>query len=570
MAAADAITPPAPDAVEPSGRSRVRWWIAGFVALSIVAVGVIVLVTQGTGRSETAAGADAPHFVDDTATSGITHSYDGGFDFFVGGGVAAFDCDDDGSPDLYFAGGSSPAALYRNESPTGGALGFEQVTSAVTDLVGVTGAYPIDIDSDGHLDLVVLRHGGNAVLRGLGDCAFEPATDELGVDAGDDWTTAFSASWEGANALPTMAFGTYLLADGETCGDSMLARPDEPSAALYGPPIALEPGYCTLSMLFSDWSRTGQRDLRLANDRHYYTDGSEQLWHISPESEPRSYTEADGWLPLQLWGMGLASRDLTGDGYPEVFITSQGDNKLQTLDDLRAAPTAPTYRDIALRRGATAQRPYAGGDVLPSTAWHPEFEDVNNDSRVDLFVSKGNVEGQTDHAMRDPNNLLIAQPDGTFVEGAETAGIVGYQRSRGAAVVDLNLDGLLDLVVVHREEVPSLWRNVGAGDADRSAPMGHWLAVDLDQPAPNVDAVGAWLEARTDDGTIEREVTVGGGHAGGKAGWIHVGLGDADSAEVRVTWPDGEVGPWIAVDADQFVTVSRDGAVAEPWQPPGG
>ena len=46
--------------------------------------------------------------------------------------------------------------------------------------------------------------------------------------------------------------------------------------------------------------------------------------------------------------MGIASRDLTGDGYPEVFITSQGDNKLQTLAD---GPEHPTYEDVALARG---------------------------------------------------------------------------------------------------------------------------------------------------------------------------------------------------------------------------
>ncbi len=337
--------------------------------------------------------------------------------------------------------------------------------------------------------------------------------------------------------------------DRTTCGDSSLVRPDGDA---YGAPTALTPGYCTLSMLFSDWNRTGQRDLRLANDRHYYTDGSEQLWAIAPDEEPRLYTQAEGWRPLQVWGMGLASQDLTGDGLPEVFITSQGDNKLQSLDD---ATTAPTYGDIALRRGVTAQRPHAGDDVLPSTAWHPEFDDVNNDGFVDLFVTKGNVEGQTDHAMRDPNNLLIGQPDGTFVEGAEAAGIVRFERSRGASLVDLDLDGLLDLVVVNRGDRGHLWHNIGSGDSSESTPMGHWLAVDLEQPAPNVDAVGAWLEVRTDSGPTVREVTVGGGHAGGKSGWIHAGLGAAGAAELRVTWPDGEVGEWITVDADQFVTI---------------
>lgn len=531
-------------------------------AIAVVAL-VAVAVWQLGGSSPASAAADAPRFVDDTPASGVDHRYAGDFEFFVGGGVAAFDCNDDGRDELFFAGGVEPAALYRNESPVGGELRFARQPSPVTDLTEVTGAYPLDIDSDSLVDLVVLRRGANVVLRGLGDCRFEDAGASLGIDGGDDWTAAFSATWERPNALPTLAFGSYLVPGESTCADSRLVRPAA-AGDRYAPPIALGPGYCTLSVLFSDWNRSGRADLRMANDRHYYRDGSEQLWAVEPGAAPRLYTEADGWRPLQLWGMGIASRDLTGDGAPEVFITSQGDNKLQTLD---GDATRPTYRDIALERGVTAQRPYVGGDVLPSTAWHPEFEDVNNDGFVDLFVSKGNVEAQVDYAARDPSNLFIGSADGTFVEGGEAAGIVHYDRGRGAALVDLNLDGMLDLVEVNRQVNVKLWRNVGAGDGDAPAPMGHWLAIRLRQDAPNVDAIGAFVETRLGDRTTTREVTVGGGHAGGKLGWIHTGLGQADDVEVRVIWPDGEAGPWMRIDADQFVTIDRDAAAPTAWSP---
>ncbi len=91
--------------------------------------------------------------------------------------------------------------------------------------------------------------------------------------------------------------------------------------------------------------------------------------------------------------------------------------------------------------------------------------------------------------------------------------------------------------------------------------------MELGQPAPNVDAIGAWVEVRVGERTVVREVTVGGGHVGGKSGWIHTGLGDADEAEVRVQWPDGETGPWMTVGADQFVTIERGATDATPWQP---
>ena len=165
-------------------------------------------------------------------------------------------------------------------------LRFTPLPSPVTDLTAVTGAYPLDIDSDGNTDLVVLRVGEDVVLRGLGDCRFERANEALGIDGGDTWTVAFSATWEGDNELPTLAFGDYLEPDREGCEDSRLLRPDDSGDAGTDRAIALSPGYCTLSVLFSDWNRSGQRDLRMTNDRHYYRDGTEQLWRVAPGEAP--------------------------------------------------------------------------------------------------------------------------------------------------------------------------------------------------------------------------------------------------------------------------------------------
>jgi enediyne biosynthesis protein E4 len=534
----------------------------GGLGYSTIAVALAVAVPVEGGDAPTAPAAlAAPRFVEETGA--VEHRYSGDFQYFVGGGVAAIDCDDDGRSELYFAGGSEPAALYRNDSERGGALRLTVVPSPITDLTAVTGAYPFAIDDDEHVDLVVLRVGEDVILRGLGDCRFERANEALAVDGGNTWTVAFSATWEGANELPTLAFGDYLESDREGCEDSRLVRPDG-DTGVYAPAVALSPGYCTLSILFSDWGRSGQRDLRMTNDRHYYRDGSDQLWRVDAGETPLQYTEAEGWRRMQLWGMGIASADITGDGYPEVYLTSQGDNKLQTLAD---GPAQPTFEDIALQLGATAHRPYTGGDVLPSTAWHAEFADVNNDGFLDLFVAKGNVEEQPEYAMRDPNNLLLGQADGTFVEGAEEAGIVDYKRARGGALVDLNLDGMLDLVVVNRAEPVTLWRNVGSGDVDEAAPMGNWAAVRLHQQGTNVAAIGSWVEVRADGRTQVHELTVGGGHAGGQLGWLHLGLGNAGEAEIRVVWPDGEEGPWMHVESGRFAIIERGAPEATPWNP---
>jgi hypothetical protein len=548
--------------------------VAGAVGVvAAIAAGAWVL---GVGRPAQPAQPGAfgpPLFADETATAGIAQTYDGPLPFFVGGGVAVFDCNGDGKPDMYVAGGINPATLFQNDGPVGGALHFSAVHQASTDLTSVEGAYPIDIDGDGIVDLVVLRDGENVLLRGTGSCHFELANSRWSFGGGQAATTAFSATWEGTAALPTLAFGNYVdpaaTDPRHPCADNVLTRPAA-SGGVYGPDVPLTPSWCALSMLFSDWNGSGRRDLRISNDRHYYIDGEEQLWRMDPGAPPHLYTAEEGWVRVNVEGMGIASYDVTGDGYPDIFLTSQGSNRLQTLT---AGPDKPTYGDIGLKRGVIADRPFAGGDTLPSTAWHPEFEDVNNDGYIDLFISKGNVKAEPDFAQKDPSNLLLGQPDGTFLESADAAGIINYDSARGAALADFNLDGQLDLVEVDLGAPMKIWRNTGAArpggaiGAGAPAPSGHWLALRVTEPGPNRDAIGGWVEVRVGEATTRRELTVGGGHAGGQLGWVHVGLGLTSEADVRVVWPDGQAGPWLHVAADQFLDLDRAAGTAQPWTP---
>ena len=533
------------------------------LGLAVIAIGLAV---SGVGRSSSGAALGAPHFVEEAAAAGINQTYQGDDNFPVGGGVAVFDCNGDGRPDMYIAGGSAPAVLYRNDSPVGGALRFSPLASPVTDLTSVLGAYPIDINGDGIVDLAVLRFGQTVLLKGLGNCQFERANEAWGFAGGDAWTMAFSATWEGTQGLPTLALGHYLGVGPASadCAQNQLIRPN-PAGTGFGPPLELAPGYCALSMLFSDWNRSGHQDLRISNDRNYYIDGEEQLWHMAAGQPPRLYSSADGWVNMQIFGMGIASYDVTGDGYPDLYLTSQADNKLQVLT---AGPGKPTYGDIALKRGITATQPFTGGDILPSTAWHPEFQDVNNDGLVDLYVSKGNINAQPGYAEKDPSDLFIGQADGTFTEGADAAGIVSFERGRGAALADFNLDGLLDLVQVNYGAPVKLWRNVGSGTAAAPAPMGNWLAIQVQQPGSNRDAIGAWIDVHVGDNTIQRELTIGGGHVSGELGWMHFGLAGATQAQVRVHWPGGQTGPWISLPANSFEIIQPGTTTAQPWLPP--
>ncbi len=482
-------------------------------------------------------------FVNRSAALPLRQSYEGAWNHYVGGGLAVLDCNDDGLPDFYAAGGAAASQLFVNTSTKGGAISF--AAAPILALKDVTGAYPMDVDGDGILDLVVLQDGPNTLLRGEGQCKFAPAPAQWGFQAGKEWTTSFSATFEAGQSWPTLAFGNYVDETNpkgpfEACDKNYLMRPE---GKAFGARIPLEPGFCALSMLFSDWKRTGTPDLRVSNDRQYYVrNGREQMWHMTPLAE---YTEAEGWPTMKLWGMGIASRDITGDGLPEVVLTSMGDQTLQINLGKGVMKNAPyaigTYSSV----------PYSGDDGRASTGWHAEFGDINNDGRDDLFIAKGNVEQMPSNAIHDPNNLLIQQADGSFVEKGAVTGVGTTERSRGAAVVDLNKDGLLDLLVVNRRAPLEVWQNTTAG-------AGHWLAVDLRAEGANSRAVGAFVEVKQPDGRIEtQEHTVGGGHASGDAGPLHFGIGAADRVQMRVIWPEGGASDWQEVQVDRVLRATR-------------
>ncbi|WP_306120424.1 MULTISPECIES: CRTAC1 family protein [unclassified Roseitalea] len=485
-----------------------------------------------------------PAFVDRSADLPVAHVYGGGWEHFVGGGVAVFDCNADGLADAYVAGGENPARLLVNATEGPGAPIRFVPGDGAPDLTGVAGAYPLDIDGDGHMDLVVLRVGPNVLLRGGPGCTFTDASDAWSFSAGDHWSTSFSATWEDGAAWPTLAIGNYVDRadpDGpfEACDTNELHRP---ASRRFAPPIVLEPGFCALSMLISDERRLGERYLRISNDRHYYVrGGAEQKLDLGTLT---FLDEDDGWPEVSLWGMGIAARDITGDGRAEVMSTSMGDQLLQiaTRDGYRAAPFS---------KGTYAQRPFIGDDGRPSTGWHAQFGDVDNDGRDDLFIAKGNVDQMPSNAIHDPNNLLMQQADGTFVETAHLAGVATTERARGAALADLNADGKLDLIVVNRRAPLEVYQNA-------TPVTGNWMTVAVRQEGSNINAVGAFIESRTKDRLATREITVGGGHAGGTALPEHFGLGDAETAQVRVIWPDGAISPWQTLAANRAWVIERD------------
>lgn len=517
---------------------------------------------------------DVPHYIEQAEAAGIQHAYTGPWEYFVGGGISTFDCNQDRLPDLYIAGGKSPAKLYVNQSQPGADLRFEVVDSSSLSLSNVLGSYPIDINNDGFLDLIVLRVGENYLYQGGANCEFTRANGQWNFNGGNAWSTAFSATFEADATFPTLAIGNYVdrSAPGSpwgTCEDNELYRPASADKPSYQDKQLLTPGHCALSMIFSDWNKTGRDALRITNDRHYYRGGQDQLWRLDSGRYPRQYTQSEGWQPLVIWGMGLAEADINADGYPEYAITSMGDTKLQVLDvDQAIDEGRPVYTDAAWERGVTAHRPYTGEDIKPSTGWHAEFDDVNNDGHLDLFIAKGNVESMPDFAQYDPDNLLLGSASGRYFEKGNVAGIALDTRGRGASLEDFNADGMLDLIVINRNDNVSVFRNQGMQSDSGTRLGGNWLKLEIKQSKrPNRHAVGANVSIKTGNKVQSRRVQIGGGHVSGASGFLHVGLGVAERATVRVQWPDGQWSAGYKLFANQHVIIEREQTTPMQWFP---
>ena len=190
-----------------------------------------------------------------------------------------------------------------------------------------------------------------------------------------------------------------------------------------------------------------------------------------------------------------------------------------------APPPPGHYEDIAFELGVTAHRPVIGDGALASTAWHPAFEDLNDDGFVDLYVSKGNVEAQEGYATRG-SERAVPRPAGRDVQ----------QRDRGVR------DGRHGTGPGGRGRRPGpRWParprvgrppRAGPGVAQRGARgrrpgRGTGSASTSSSPARTATPSARGWPCGSTTGCCERERTVGGGHASGTLGPIHVGLGPA-------------------------------------------
>jgi hypothetical protein len=503
---------------------------------------------------------------------GLDYRYPGIQNHQIGGGVTVFDFDNDGWDDLFQAGGLFPSKLWRNEKGR-----FVDMTAAhglgVLDGMYVNGAVAGDVDNNGWEDLFVynygmgLGHGDRKVpvllINQKGKLA--PLMPQVFHDPGF-YTSATMADVDGNGYLDiyltNYVQGMSMLEDSllHPIGYDPQGLPDRlymnygngtftDRAALMG----VNDVGCGLASAFTDVDNDGDPDLMVANDFGEWTKlgnrlyvNSAMLHTLSDESNLRGADQ-------QMYGMGIGVGDVDNDLDLDLFITNIGRNVL-----LRNGQGRFTDATDTIGLGDPVVK-----DGLPGTAWSPLFFDMDHDGDLDLYLAKGNVENYIPKAVIKDPNQLFENRKGHFVEVSAGSGVDCPLSHRGAALIDFDRDGDLDIIS------SPIKINYGAfGNLDQKIKLyrndapkrGHWVQVRLVDDVQHRSTIGLHCTVHGKNGPQLREVDGGSGHASQSSKTLHFGLMDAVGAiKVKVNWGDGV--EYILNEADRSYTLYRSGKV---------
>lgn len=542
----------------------------------LIAAGTATLLLAAGAVSIRLIGADAPpaYFRDRTAQSGLSFTLNNAASpqkhqiETMPGGVAVFDYDGDGYPDIYFANGAEQPSLakagpqYRNRLYRNR---HDWTFEDTTDRAGVGGTgYNIgvataDYDNDGHTDLFVTGVKGNTLFHNRGDGTFEDVTRSAGLES-RDWSVA--AAWvdfdnDGKLDLFVVNYVKWDPAAELFCGDA------ERKIRTYCHPRFYEPlpnrlfhnnGDGTFSdvsaaagiaahagkgmgIAIADYDQDGWMDLFVANDTV-----PNFLFHNERNGRFREVGFQAG-VALNDDGkavssMGVDFRDLDNDGREDLIVTALSNQ------------TFPVFRNLGHGLFSDVTYPsHVGVFSMPLSGWGLGIFDFDNDGWKDAFVAAGDVQDNAEllsgTKSRQRNLLMLNQKNGSF--RAEATGLAAMHR--GVAFGDFDCDGRVDAVVTRLNESAILLQNTMGGS-------NHWIGLRLIGSRTNRDAIGARVTLRANGITQVNHVTTSTGYASSSEAAVHFGIGRATRADrIDIAWPSGVKQTLSGIAADTYLTV---------------
>jgi enediyne biosynthesis protein E4 len=506
------------------------------------------------------------------------------------GGVAIFDYDSDGRPDIYLVNGSTAAAMRGKEKAPRAALyrnlgnwKFEDVTEkagVANERWGFSVAVG-DYNNDGRPDMFVGNFGVSRLYRNNGDGTFTDVAEKAGI-ARKGWSTG--ASWgdyDGDGRLDLFVPG-YVQIDlanlppapseaGKSGGAGCQFRGAPVMCGPRGLPgegdtlyhqkregtfedVSVKAGvsdpekYYGFSSAFVNVNDDKLLDLIVINDstpnQLYVNKGNgtfEEIGYPSGMALNENGREQAG--------MGLAVGDYDNDGRVDFHITNFSDDS----NTLYHNDGDDNFTDVTFQAGL-------GEMSIPFLGWATSFLDFDNDGWLDLFVVNGHVYPSVDAHQWGTSYaqqaLLFRNLKGKFERVGAPPGtaLANAWPGRGLATGDLDGDGRLDLVINNLDAKPVVLRNVAATNT-------HWLGLrlvgDETKKSPR-DAIGSTAYMTTGAVRQRQDVVSGAVFCSQNDMTLHFGLGAATKIDkLEIKWPDGSVETFDVPGVDKVITITQ-------------
>ncbi|MCA9048455.1 MAG: CRTAC1 family protein [Planctomycetaceae bacterium] len=495
----------------------------------------------------------------------------------LGGGAGVFDLEQDGLPDLMFAGGGRISAteisgagnhLLRFRSASGK---FHDITAEAVDErkpVYSHGVEVTDIDNDGFDDLVLSGYGGLTVLHNNGDGTFTQPTALAELDT-DQWSTSVAAAdfnGDGLTDLYVCHYVNWSLQNNPVC----YGRGNKPDVC---PPRAFEPvtdavylndehggfrqdaefqaavGGKGLGVAATDLDADGDVDIYVANDTTenflYRNDGGTRLEEIGFASGAAldDSANANG-------SMGVTVCDADSDGAADLFVANYEDEVFALYRNLGNL----SFIHASDRSGISSLGSlFVGFGIVGS--------DVDLDGDEDFVVSNGHVIHIPENAPLRQQPLLLQNDAGrlTRVSDGNNPFFDQPQMGRGLAKLDFNKDGKEDLLFCNSDEPAALVENT-------SRTSGRGLYFRLIGVTSARRSAGARVDVFLQDGRmLFRSLTGGSSYLSQSNGVVHFGIPEnAEISHLTVHWPYGKQSTMRPCDCEGQLTGQGTWTVVQP------
>ena len=441
------------------------------------------------------------------------------------GGVAAIDYDNDGKMDLFFTNGAKLPELKKTTPAYYNCLmhnNGDGTFSDVTNKAGLSGAsigYSFgvavaDYDNDGFDDLFVCNAGMNTLYHNNGDGTFTDVTTGSGVDSKPADVLSVGAAWfdfdnDGLLDLIVTNYTTWTPQTDRQCFmDSKREEYCSPTiyksieSRLYrnlghgrfedvteasGIGKALGKG---MGISIADFNGDGLMDVFIANDTEpnflFINQGNGTF-----KESGLDFGVAYNSQGATVSGMGSDAKDFDNDGWADIVYNDLAGQVFGILKNEKGK----AFTDVtwSSKMGALSRS---------LSGWSIGFIDFNNDGWKDIYSANGDVDDIGVSSKQ--HDTMFQNLDGkTLVDVTASMGhdfsFIGYQR--GAAFVDLNNDGFMDLVVTSLGEKPRILIN-------NALVRNHWIMFDLRGRKSNRNGIGACIKVTTGSGrTLYNHVT---------------------------------------------------------------